>query len=265
MAFFLDFLEIIDILLSHSIDKYALERLTKLITNHHKNYIHLFEDTLKPKHHLMLHYPRIIALCGPPRKYWCYLFEAKHKSFKTYCRNVNSRKNIALTISIKYQLQFAQQLIMPKESFLSLKQLHRTCTMHEAMVHDYCTANRFPHFTCYIKCVYRGKKFKRGYYLCQYVDSLQPENSIVFKLEEILLFSNCEVPHLLCQRVNVINYSRHFAALELATCNTDDEESHASNDADKYAIFCIDRLLGPPLNVNRIARSRYMLRPKLYY
>lgn len=157
--FFLDLLEIIDVLLSISIDKYALDRLKYLIGKHHMNYVRLFEDTLKPKHHFMLHYPKIIALCGPPRKYWCYLFETKHKAFKTYCRNVNSRKNIALTISRKYQLQFAQRMITPKESFVSVTHNHRTYTMHEAMVRDYCMANLIPNSKCYTQCIYRGKRF----------------------------------------------------------------------------------------------------------
>lgn len=58
--FMLDFLQIIDILLSYDIPRDLAERLKYLIKRHHSQYIYLFNDTFKPKHHLMLHYFNVI-------------------------------------------------------------------------------------------------------------------------------------------------------------------------------------------------------------
>jgi len=49
-------------------------------------YTHFFNDTLKPKHHFLIHYPSIIEQSGPPRNYWCFRFEGKHKELKIYAR-----------------------------------------------------------------------------------------------------------------------------------------------------------------------------------
>lgn len=108
------------------------------------------------------------------------------------------------------------------------------------------------------------KKFKHGYYLCQYVDTLAAENSVVFRLEEIVLSANFDSPCLLCERMKVLNYLQHLAALEIdiSRSNGNVDEEYDSN---LFTIFSIDRLQGPPLNVNRMVRSRHMLRPKLYY
>lgn len=61
----------------------------------------LFKDTLKPKHHILTHYPRIILYSGPPKYYWGFRFEAKHKESKNYACSITSRKNITLTLAKK--------------------------------------------------------------------------------------------------------------------------------------------------------------------
>ncbi|KAF0714943.1 Uncharacterized protein FWK35_00018261, partial [Aphis craccivora] len=56
--------------------------------NHPLSYVLLFQDNFKPKHHILLHYPSIIRKSGPPKHFWCFRFEAKHKDLKTYARNI---------------------------------------------------------------------------------------------------------------------------------------------------------------------------------
>lgn len=87
--------------MSSDIFRDQTERLKHLIKRHHEEYIHLFNDTLKPKHHLMLHYYSIILKSGPLRNFWCFKYEAKHKEFKTYARAITSRKNICVSLENK--------------------------------------------------------------------------------------------------------------------------------------------------------------------
>lgn len=68
--FLLKFIEIIDILLSFNISERMLDRLQMLIFYHHRDYVLLFGDTLKLKHHLMLHYRTVIKMSGAPRNFW---------------------------------------------------------------------------------------------------------------------------------------------------------------------------------------------------
>lgn len=69
-------------------------------------YVRLFNDSLKPKHHFLIHYPTIIEYSGPPRHFWCFRYE-----IKMYARATSSRKNITLTLAKKYQYKFAHILL----------------------------------------------------------------------------------------------------------------------------------------------------------
>lgn len=67
--FFLNFLDIIDILMLFEITQESAEELKRRIEKHHRDYNRFFNDTLKPKHHFMLHYYRVILQSGPPRHF----------------------------------------------------------------------------------------------------------------------------------------------------------------------------------------------------
>lgn len=88
---FLTLLKIIDIILSHKITENEILHLKQLIMHHNSMYTTLFNDNLKPKHHFLIHYPTIIQYSGPPRHYWCFRFESKHKEVKMYAHTTCSR------------------------------------------------------------------------------------------------------------------------------------------------------------------------------
>eukprot|EP00102_Acyrthosiphon_pisum_P013497 XP_008183097.1 PREDICTED: uncharacterized protein LOC103309442 [Acyrthosiphon pisum] len=115
---FLILLQIIDILLSYTFTDNAISHLKQLISQHNSMYVTLFNDSLKPKHHFLVHYPTIIKHSGPPRHYWCFRYEAKHKELKMYARVTTSRKNITLTLAKKYQLKFAQNLMETNKNII---------------------------------------------------------------------------------------------------------------------------------------------------
>lgn len=263
--FMLIFLDITTILLSYSIDHFQCEHLEILIQQHHELYVQLFKDHLKPKHHFMIHYPQVIRKVGPPRKYWCFLFEAMHKQSKMYCRAITSRVNIALSVATKYQMQYAHMLMTQKKSIFTVNGLSRIDTMHKQYILNFSLAENLIEFVCYRECIYRGKKFKSGFFFCQHVDTLSPANSIVFQLLEIITFSNANIPYLLCKRVTVMNYSSHYASLEISTTNENDDNNNDTNYIRDFAILNVTRLKGPPLNANSMTRGKLMLRPKCFY
>lgn len=110
-AFFLGLLKIIDIIMSFKISKSEIILLRLLIKEHNEQFTRLFKDTLKPKFHLLVHYPTVIEHSGPPRKFWCFRYESKHKEFKIYAHAITSRKNICLTLAKKNQMKFASFLL----------------------------------------------------------------------------------------------------------------------------------------------------------
>lgn len=79
--------------------------LKVLIQEHHEMYLRLFNDTLKPKHHMMIHYPRLIRLHGPPVHLWSMQCERKHRQSKQTARVSLSRVNLPFTLMLKHALQ----------------------------------------------------------------------------------------------------------------------------------------------------------------
>lgn len=88
--------------------------LSKLTIQHHKLYCKIFNENLKYKHHVLLHYPRIMRLTGPIRNMSCIRFEAKHKELKATAKVVISRKNPSYTLALKQQLLLNYRFISQK-------------------------------------------------------------------------------------------------------------------------------------------------------
>lgn len=99
-------LQIIQILLSYQMNENDLNRLSELITTHLRCYQLFFNQSLKPKHHFLLHYVRVIRLVGPVVRFWALRMEAKHQYFKRIIRTTNNFVNIKKTLAYKHQEHF---------------------------------------------------------------------------------------------------------------------------------------------------------------
>jgi len=91
----------LSILLSKTTSNSSISYLETLIEEHHQCYCNLFQDILKPKFPLLLHYPRIMEKVGPVRHIWVMRYEAFHKQLKSTAKIVTSRVNSLLTLCIK--------------------------------------------------------------------------------------------------------------------------------------------------------------------
>ena len=78
-------LDCMDITFSYEVTVDDTLFLMHVIKDHHDLFLKLFPMRhLKPKHHLMTHYPRQIRMLGPLVRYWTMRFEAKH-CFSNVC------------------------------------------------------------------------------------------------------------------------------------------------------------------------------------
>lgn len=59
-VFFITFLKMMDLILLSSFNEESLNQLQILVKDHNEMYVKLFSDTLKPKHHFLTHYARIV-------------------------------------------------------------------------------------------------------------------------------------------------------------------------------------------------------------
>ena len=66
-----------------------IDKLRHLIKSHHNLYLSLSDgNSLKPKHHLITHYPEIILKVSPLIHFWTIQNEAKHRTFKRISNSI---------------------------------------------------------------------------------------------------------------------------------------------------------------------------------
>lgn len=105
--YFCTLLRIFDIIMLYDIPIELIEELKQLVEIHHNNYIRLFQDSLKPKHHNIVHYATAITKSGSLRRQWGMRCEGKHKEAKQYCRVNYNKRNICASLIAKFSFKFA--------------------------------------------------------------------------------------------------------------------------------------------------------------
>lgn len=114
-------MRIIQCVYSYEITETDLNELEIDIEFYLKSFQILFNKSLKPKQHNMLHYPEIIRDMGPLKHYCMIRYEAKHKELKSYV-NANF-KNLTQSLAKKHQ-----QHQLNKRDTYDDKILHGTLT-----------------------------------------------------------------------------------------------------------------------------------------
>jgi len=109
-SFYLILCQIMDLLFAHSISAEELVLLRTLVAEHHELYVKHFNDTLKPKHHFMVHYATAMQSLGP----LCWLsslrFESKHGEAKRTAHMICNFRNISKSLAHKHQLKFCYRI-----------------------------------------------------------------------------------------------------------------------------------------------------------
>ncbi|KAE8743405.1 hypothetical protein FOCC_FOCC011010 [Frankliniella occidentalis] len=110
--------EIVEIVTAPYFSRGTVEYLGVIIREHHELYRQL-AGYLRPKHHLMTHYPEAMRRNGPFPHYCSLALERKHRQGKLYARTCNSRVNLPLSVAVKVQLEFCHHVMTfdPKVQF----------------------------------------------------------------------------------------------------------------------------------------------------
>ena len=106
--------EIVCIVFAPFVVRKQMPYLSALITEHHELYLSLFDDTLKFKHHVWLHYPDVMLSCGPVVFFSSLLLERHHRPSKQAARATNSRVNLPFTVAMKEQQKLCMRLLSQK-------------------------------------------------------------------------------------------------------------------------------------------------------
>ncbi|KAK3929752.1 Dynein heavy chain, cytoplasmic [Frankliniella fusca] len=97
--------EIMDIITAPLIHHSFLAHLQFIINDYLSLRVSSFPEVqLRPKHHYLTHYPKLIPEFGNLMKAWTLRFESKHSCFKQLSRVMRNFKNITYSLSEKHQL-----------------------------------------------------------------------------------------------------------------------------------------------------------------
>uniref|UniRef100_A0A1X7UBD0 C2H2-type domain-containing protein n=1 Tax=Amphimedon queenslandica TaxID=400682 RepID=A0A1X7UBD0_AMPQE len=82
-----------------------------LLKEHHERFTELYPNSpIIPKMHYMIHLPEWMRRYGPPSRYWCMRFEAKHKYFKNLTHIMKNFKNVPKSLAARHQARMCYQL-----------------------------------------------------------------------------------------------------------------------------------------------------------
>ena len=174
---------------SKSLTKETSTLLQTLIAEHHELYMLLFKEKLKPKFHMLVHYPKLLLESGPFCHNWSYRFESKHKQLKEYANNCRSRVNISKSIAKRHQLIISHNI---------LEGLQENT--------DYITGT-----SCVDSFMLKGILYKKGnIVLLDYKDDL-PVFGEIISLDVI----NNEIKAVLANQMDTIGYIDHLHAYHI--------------------------------------------------
>ncbi|KAK3921010.1 Transcriptional repressor protein YY1 [Frankliniella fusca] len=98
-------IEIMEIITAPVIHKSFLGQLQYLINDFLSLRVSTFPSVpIRPKHHYVTHYPKLIQEMGNLMKVWTLRFETKHSFFKQLTRVMRNFKNITYSLAEKHQL-----------------------------------------------------------------------------------------------------------------------------------------------------------------
>jgi hypothetical protein len=109
--------DLIELVLANPFRRSWLPELRDLCLHFQRTMLDLFPNRMIPKVHFLSEYFQAIDDYGPPLKYWCMRFEARHLYFKQIAAKTNNYKNIAKTLSTRHQLR--QCLFSSKSYFFN--------------------------------------------------------------------------------------------------------------------------------------------------
>lgn len=191
--------ELVNMLLLDNYSETDIILVENLISEHHKLYKKLFNDTLKPKHHMIVHYPSVIRMCGPVKHFWCMRYESKNKEIITYTKATASRRNLPLSTAKKCSMKFAYAMLSlkPDEEYIIKKQDNNN--LENKTYCDYFKTLNFASFSIASEIIFQGTSFKTGFFVFK--------DKCLYKILDIIVSDLC---FFMLQEIEISSRNEHF-------------------------------------------------------
>lgn len=161
--------QIVDILFSKNVHPDTWRILEVLIVDYLRILSDIFPNSIKPKHHFLIHYPRIMKFMGPICKLSSMRFESKHREGKVTSHVSICRKNVSHTIAWRHQLKFNFR-IHEKKSETPIFMPGPTSS---------CVLENIPHFNCFSSLLPPNLDFVLSTKYVSFLGSIITCNSVI--------------------------------------------------------------------------------------
>lgn len=207
--------EIVTIVTSKTVHRRSHEILKTLVSEHHELYLQCFKyDHLKPKHHLMVHYARILQMIGPIDLVSSMRYESFHKKFKNVANVITCRINLLTTFAKKMEYQNAKFL-------LNFEKPQNTPTFGK-MYSVECLSQKY-RFSVESKNVEISNWVEIGGVLikknCVIQTGLEMDDSPKFGIVEEIIFIDKSIILLGCRQLENLGFESHFYAYSVLETN----------------------------------------------
>ncbi|KAG5672923.1 hypothetical protein PVAND_003011 [Polypedilum vanderplanki] len=219
-----------------------IKNIKQIIEKYLKLRVKCFDEDLKPKHHFLLHYHRIISACGPLRNMMLFAFEHKNKQVKAYSKVSYQRINLPWSLSYKVSMSFDKFIKNHQNGFPSV-------TTHEIIDESYKSANEinqkpYSHVLIENDCDLQNTKFVRK--IVHKNTSLKIGNYIVkdsqidgidfCRISDFLIRNNDY--YFILEKFHILKYSVHLMSYIVG-------ESQNS-----YELYCVENLKYLPIDLH---------------
>lgn len=232
---YLTLLEITCIIFGYEISLGMIDVLADLITEYLNGFTEQYgADTLIPKQHFLIHYPRLILYFGPLCTYMSLRPEANHQVFKRITQGMRNYKNLPLTLSVRYQLRQAHDLLNPLTKQVQFGK-QKFVINYDLPFSNFLPAGELLCITSWVKV--NDVKYVPA--KCLIAIGYSIENEPQFAALEVILKYN-EGPIFICRTVKTIMLNMRLMAYEVSV--QDEFKVYRPNDLKTHELFYCHKL-----------------------
>lgn len=185
-----------------------------LVSDYLSLHIKLFPNLLKIKHHIILHYPRVMRKYGSLKKSMtCLRFEGKHMQVKENSKTCKSRVNPAFTLAVKHQLQLCYRFLCNQGDDIStgtvISKLH--LTSNYSYFRKFMPCDTFKDYDSITWIIINGIRYDMNSVLCI---SINENNSVFARVKHIVLSPSNNI-FFVYTKMRTICHCRHLCAFEV--------------------------------------------------
>lgn len=211
------------IIYSFEISEREIELYEKSASDHLAGMVNVFEITLKPKHHHMLHHSNAIRQMGPPRLMWMMKYDSKHKFFTQQARKTNNFINITKSLAESHQPYICRQKFHFDDEFEFSKKCSALSECNDYIIYRECLEQMQEIDTELVVAMHflivNGKRFNKGLMIVH-------ENNVH---EIIFVLKSDSNVFLICQAYSVIKFEHLLNSFQIEKSNVNSENVLALN------------------------------------